>query len=91
MLMKKSSDTIRNRTRDLPVCSAVPQPLLYRVPLFYDSISLNYSLNEKCFRNFFRENQNTHIMLNNLFYEILAVYRIMCNNMLSTDRSLITI
>ena len=24
--MKKSSDTIRNRTRDFPVCSAVPQP-----------------------------------------------------------------
>jgi hypothetical protein len=26
MLMKNSSDTIGNRTRDLPVCSAVPQP-----------------------------------------------------------------
>jgi hypothetical protein len=25
--MKKSSDTIRNQTRDLPVCSAVPQSL----------------------------------------------------------------
>jgi len=24
--MKKSSDTIGNRTRDLPACSAVPQP-----------------------------------------------------------------
>jgi hypothetical protein len=24
--MKNSSDTIRNRTRDLPACSAVPQP-----------------------------------------------------------------
>jgi len=24
--MKNSSDTILNRTRDLPVCSAVPQP-----------------------------------------------------------------
>jgi len=24
--MKNSSDTIGNRTRDLPVCSAVPQP-----------------------------------------------------------------
>jgi hypothetical protein len=30
--MKKSSDTIGNRTRDLPVCSAVPQPLRHRVP-----------------------------------------------------------
>jgi hypothetical protein len=26
MSMKNSNDTIRNRTRDLPVCSAVPQP-----------------------------------------------------------------
>jgi hypothetical protein len=28
----KSSDTIENRTRDLPVCSAVPQLLRHRVP-----------------------------------------------------------
>ena len=27
MLMVNSSDTFRNRTRDLPVCSAVPQPI----------------------------------------------------------------
>jgi hypothetical protein len=26
MSMKKSIDTIRIRTRDIPVCSAVPQP-----------------------------------------------------------------
>jgi hypothetical protein len=32
MSMKKSSDTIGNRTRELPVCSAVPQPLRHRVP-----------------------------------------------------------
>jgi hypothetical protein len=29
--IKKSSDTIGNRTLNLPVCSAVPQPLRYRV------------------------------------------------------------
>jgi hypothetical protein len=28
----KNSDTIGNRFRDLPVCSAVPQPLRHRVP-----------------------------------------------------------
>jgi hypothetical protein len=27
MSLKKSSDTIGNRTRDLPVCSAAPQPM----------------------------------------------------------------
>jgi hypothetical protein len=30
--MKKSSYTIGNRTRQLPVCSAVPQPIRHRVP-----------------------------------------------------------
>jgi hypothetical protein len=29
---KKFYDTIGNRFRDLPVCSAVPQPLRHRVP-----------------------------------------------------------
>jgi hypothetical protein len=28
----KNSDTIGNRSRDLPVCSSVPQPLRHRVP-----------------------------------------------------------
>jgi hypothetical protein len=32
MSMKNSNDTIGNRSRDLPVCSAVPQPLRHRVP-----------------------------------------------------------
>jgi hypothetical protein len=32
---KKSSDTIGNRNRDLPVCSAVPQPLRHRVPVCF--------------------------------------------------------
>jgi hypothetical protein len=32
MSMKNSDDTIGNRYRDLPVCSAVPQPLRHRVP-----------------------------------------------------------
>jgi hypothetical protein len=32
MSMKNSIDTIGNRSRDLPVCSAVPRPLRHRVP-----------------------------------------------------------
>jgi hypothetical protein len=36
MSMKNSNDTIGNRSRDLPVCSAVPQPLRHRVPLHED-------------------------------------------------------
>jgi hypothetical protein len=34
MLTKNSNDTIGNRSRDLPVCSAVPQPLRHRMPHF---------------------------------------------------------
>jgi hypothetical protein len=30
MSMKKSSDTIGNRTHDLPVCSAAPEPLRHQ-------------------------------------------------------------
>ena len=30
--MKNSNDTIGNRTRDLPACSAVSQPMRHRVP-----------------------------------------------------------
>jgi chorismate synthase len=34
MSMKKSNDTIGNRTRDLPTCSALPQPTaLLRAPV----------------------------------------------------------
>jgi hypothetical protein len=32
MSMKNFNDTLGNRSRDLPVCSAVPQPLRHRVP-----------------------------------------------------------
>jgi hypothetical protein len=32
MSLKNSNDTIGNRSRDLPFCSAVPQPLRHRVP-----------------------------------------------------------
>jgi hypothetical protein len=40
MTMKKSSDTIGNRSRDHPVCSAVPQPLRHRVPLYNKEYSV---------------------------------------------------
>jgi hypothetical protein len=36
MSMKNSNDIMGNRFRDFPVCSAVPQPLRHRVPLFND-------------------------------------------------------
>ena len=35
--MKNSNDAIGNRTRDLPACSAVPQPTApLRAPLYYE-------------------------------------------------------
>jgi hypothetical protein len=45
MSMKNSNDTIGNRSRDLPVCSAVPQPLRHRVP--HSSIRAT-KINGKC-------------------------------------------
>jgi hypothetical protein len=41
MSMKNSNDIIRNRTRDLPACSAVPQPtavLRAPIPLIFSVI-----------------------------------------------------
>jgi hypothetical protein len=37
--MKNSNDTIGNRSRDLPVFSAVPQPLRHRVPRSFTMLS----------------------------------------------------
>jgi len=40
--MKNSNDTIGNRTRDLPVCSAVPKPTaLPRAPYFLQYYDLH--------------------------------------------------
>jgi hypothetical protein len=41
MSIKNSNDTIGNRSRDLPVCSAGPQPLRYRVPLTHTVFDKN--------------------------------------------------
>jgi hypothetical protein len=42
MLMKNPNDTIGNRTRDLPVCSAVPQPTVVQVKTCYVSVIFNH-------------------------------------------------
>jgi hypothetical protein len=38
--MKNFSDTIGNQSRDLPVCSAVPQPLRLCVPTVSDKTAV---------------------------------------------------
>jgi hypothetical protein len=43
MSLKKSSDTFGNRTRDLPVCSAVPQPLRHRVPPIKEELERKFN------------------------------------------------
>jgi hypothetical protein len=49
--MKNSNDTIGNRSRDLPVCSAVPQPLRLRLQsadsLFYPARDQNLTVNRR--------------------------------------------
>jgi hypothetical protein len=42
MSIKNSNDTIGNRSRDLPVCSAVPQPLRHRVPQVHIYTTLKF-------------------------------------------------
>jgi len=43
--MKNSSDTIGNQTRDLPTCSAVPQPTTPpRAPINSKHCTINHSL-----------------------------------------------
>jgi len=45
MSTKNSSDTVRNRTRDLPTCTAVPKPTaLRRVPLFSKHVDVSSGL-----------------------------------------------
>jgi hypothetical protein len=48
MSMKNSNDTIGNGTRDLPTCTAVPQPTaLLRAPFYdkdYKSSMTNYEV-----------------------------------------------
>jgi hypothetical protein len=46
--MKNSSNAIGNRSRDLPVCSAVPQPLRHRVL----QLTLGYSQIEAVLNSF---------------------------------------
>jgi hypothetical protein len=57
MSMKKSSDTIGNRSRDPPVCRAVPQPLRYRAPhinISRDVKLFNSNFYESCFELSFK-------------------------------------
>ena len=59
--MKNSNDTIRNRTRDLPACSAVPQPTAPPRALL-QSMYLNINI-------------NLYVMFNlDKYYLKLAVY-----------------
>ena len=53
--MKNSSDTIGNRTRDLPTCSAVPQPTaLQRAPKTnLIQIKLSVLPNFNCYARYF--------------------------------------
>jgi hypothetical protein len=44
--MKITNDTIGNRSRDLPVCSTVPQPLRNRVPLENNVSKVKFTLEQ---------------------------------------------
>jgi hypothetical protein len=61
--MKNSNDTIGNRSRDLPVCSAVLQPLRHRVPRQGQSKTLIILLYQKFITHLKTEGCN--LFLNN--------------------------
>ena len=49
--MKNSNDTIENRNRDLPACSALPQPTaLQRAPFSEEHFENSYTLVKSCLR-----------------------------------------
>ena len=67
--------------------------LTWRLLCLYicDDIALNYSQNEKCFRQICRENQNTRFVFSNFFFENHAVYGIMWKNFVESDRPKMTV
>jgi hypothetical protein len=52
----------------------------------YDNISLNSSYNEKCFRQSFRESQNTRFMFNNFFPPKVVPFMRLCRKIWWTLR-----
>jgi hypothetical protein len=52
MSMKNSSDTIGNRTRDLPVCSAVPQPTAPPAACRYELVYVTINKQQIIFQNY---------------------------------------
>jgi hypothetical protein len=69
MSMKNSNDTIGNRTRDLPACSAMPQPTAPpRAPFFVRNCS------EKWYVVFLIKVPKSNPNLNNIKHDISGPY-----------------
>jgi hypothetical protein len=80
--MKNSIDTVGNQSRNLPVCSAVPQPLRHRVPhlqgLDGEKCSLFLNLSERIGYQLYRQISTKalrllHAMCLVMFRKILTV------------------
>jgi hypothetical protein len=76
--MKNCNDTIRNRTHDLPVCSAVPQLLRHHVPPIHSTkifLSLNYTYTMRYWFQFceqcFRSTSVYHINIGLFIYKVI--------------------
>ena len=67
--MINSSGTIGNQTRDVPVCSAVPQP--NALPRFLTGLKLNMVIHMVWESWFFLYKDNLRIIINNKFITIL--------------------
>ena len=54
----------------------------WRTIYFVDHVSLNYSQNEKCFRQICRANEDTHFILNNFFPPKIVPFARECGKVL---------
>ena len=73
---KKSNDTIGNRTRDPPACSAVPQPTAPpRAPYLLTSVQARYGVHwqKKNWKSFLEKNSRQSDMLSCTIWRITGI------------------
>ena len=80
MSMKNSNDTIGNRTRDLPTCSAVPQPTALRCALHHAGFFCKSNSRSALLRISLLQdrNMNRHIQLNPPWIHVHSQMNPMC-------------
>jgi hypothetical protein len=76
-----SNDNIGNRSRDLPVCSVVPQPLRHRVPPHPWQYLTGFLLEWKMFQTKAARRTKTHILCHEFFSQKIMQFFRWCGKM----------